>query len=308
MDPHLKSKHNKSNSYHPEWIKRIVQATSHPFFNPCTHSEPCSEETCSCIQDRFFCTKACIWGASSRNFFRGCNCSSKCTNKSCPCFASNRECDPDLCKRCGACSDPPNQPATTQKCRNDNVGMRRHVHLLLGKSRVKDAGWGLFTKHALKKGDYVHEYLGELITHNEAERRGKIYDDRNQTYIFDMSTDYAVDALKVGNKTRFINHKDNPNIEPQMKVVNGDYRIGFFASRDIKEQEEVSTAWQLLSSVTPNLKSSSQLCSCFSTMVTNFSKRRVDSTHQMLPSSAKNDVPSIIIPSRPFERTRQASR
>lgn len=92
--------------------------------------------------------------------------------------------------------------------------MRRHVHLLLGKSRV--AGWGLYNKHALKKGDYIHEYIGELIPHNEAERRGEIYDHRNQTYIFDMSTDYAVDALKKGNKTRYINHSDDPNLEPQV--------------------------------------------------------------------------------------------
>jgi hypothetical protein len=33
--------------------------------------------------------------------------------------------------------------------------MRRHTHLLLAKSEV--AGWGLFTKNGLKKGDYVHE-------------------------------------------------------------------------------------------------------------------------------------------------------
>ena len=115
--------------------------------------------------------------------------------------------------------------------------MRRHVHLLLGKSQV--AGWGCFTKHELKKGDYVHEYLGELIDQNEAERRGEKYDKNNQTYIFDMSTDYAVDALRKGNKTRFINHSDSPNIGPKMKVVNGDYRIGFFALKDIPAQTEV---------------------------------------------------------------------
>lgn len=236
VNPRLK--HSKSGCYHAEWVKRIHEVTSWPFFDPCTHSEPCSEETCSCIQNRFFCTKACIYGASSKNFFRGCNCNSKCTTKSCPCFASNRECDPDLCKKCGACTDPPNKPAIAgQNCRNDNLGMRRHVHLLLGKSRV--AGWGLFTKNALEKGEYVHEYLGELVSQNEAERRGKIYDERNQTYIFDMSTDFAVDALRKGNKTRFINHSDTPNIGPLMKVVNGDYRIGFFALKNIPAQTEL---------------------------------------------------------------------
>jgi hypothetical protein len=151
----IRGKNNKSNTYNPIWIKNIVETKSHPFFFPCHHTEPCSEKTCTCVQNGLFCTKACIWGPSSRNFFRGCNCTGKCMAAYCPCFASNRECDPDLCKRCGACTDAPNQPATTQPCRNDKIGMRRHLHLLLAKSKV--AGWGLFTKSALKKGDYIHE-------------------------------------------------------------------------------------------------------------------------------------------------------
>ena len=145
------------NAYNATWVKNIVEKESHPFFNPCKHTGICSEENCSCIKNGFFCTKQCIWGSASRNYFRGCNCTAKCNGKSCPCFASNRECDPDLCRRCGACSDPPNEPATTQPCRNDNIGMRRHAHLVMGKSTVAGAGWGLFTKYPLKKGDYVHE-------------------------------------------------------------------------------------------------------------------------------------------------------
>lgn len=148
---------SKSNTYNPSWIKRIVETKSHPFFFPCFHKGPCSEANCTCVQNGFFCTKHCNWGSLSRNYFRGCNCTGKCTAKSCPCFASNRECDPDLCNRCGACSDPPNKPARHQPCRNDNIGMRRHVHLLVGKSQVYGAGWGLYNKTALKRGDYIHE-------------------------------------------------------------------------------------------------------------------------------------------------------
>jgi len=54
--------------------------------------------------------------------------------------------------------------------------MGRHCHLLIAESSIKEAGWGLFTKHALKKGDFVHEYVGEVISQEEAERRGVIYD------------------------------------------------------------------------------------------------------------------------------------
>ena len=80
-----------------------------------------------------------------------------------------------------------------------------------------------------------------MIPHNEAERRGAVYDERNQTYLFDLSSDYAVDALRKGNKTRFINHSQTPNISPKLMVVNGDMRLGFFAKRDIPAQTEVST-------------------------------------------------------------------
>jgi SET domain-containing protein len=84
------------------------------------------------------------------------------------------------------------------------------------------------------------QYLGEVISHEEAEKRGAIYDERNQTYLFDLSTDYAVDALYKGNKTRFINHSNIPNLVTRMCVVNGDSRIGFFAKVDIEPQSEVS--------------------------------------------------------------------
>ena len=79
-----------------------------------------------------------------------------------------------------------------------------------------------------------------MISHEEAEKRGAIYDERNQTYLFDLSTDYAVDALYKGNKTRFINHSNTPNLVTRMCVVNGDSRIGFFAKVDIEPQSEVS--------------------------------------------------------------------
>ena len=85
----------------------------------------------------------------------------------------------------------------------------------------------------------ILQYLGEVIPQEEAERRGKEYDERNQTYLFDLSTDYAVDAWHKGNKTRFINHSNTPNVFPKLCVVNGDFRIGFFAKVNIPAQSEV---------------------------------------------------------------------
>eukprot|EP00934_Nitzschia_sp_Nitz4_P002524 Nitzschia sp. Nitz4//scaffold70_size99833//49162//52194//NITZ4_004596-RA/size99833-snap-gene-0.144-mRNA-1//-1//CDS//3329557138//2514//frame0 len=237
LSKHQRQKQTKANTYNPSMVKRLERATTRNFFEPCVHSGLCSTKNCSCIKNAHFCVKACIWGGSSRNFFRGCNCTQKCNTKNCPCFAANRECDPDLCKSCGACTDQPNNPATVQKCRNDNIGMRRHTHLLLGKSPLH--GWGLFNKYKLEKGDFIHEYVGETVANIEAERRGIECDAENKTYIFDLTTDYAIDALRQGNKTRYINHSDNPNIVPKYIVVNGDVRIGFFALKTIPAQSEL---------------------------------------------------------------------
>ena len=171
------------NNYHQRYLKKIQSKVIHPAFLPCDHDTPCNEETCSCIQNGFFCTKHCGWAQKSANFFRGCECKAgTCQTASCACYAAKRECDPDLCKTCGACCDPPNAPAipgTGQRCRNDNISMRRQARTLIAESSVKAAGWGLFTKHALKRGEFVIEYVGEQISQEEAERRGVIYDKMN---------------------------------------------------------------------------------------------------------------------------------
>jgi len=237
-----KRRYNESskNNFDAAWLKRVQTAEIHPSFEPCDHAEPCSEETCSCAQNAFFCTKHCLWGKDSKYFFHGCKCKKgECNLKTCPCFASGRECDPDLCNDCGACTDEPNKPATKQRCRNDNIGMRRHCHLLVAKSHVEEAGWGIYTKTALKKGDFIHEYVGELISQEEADRRGCIYDKVNRSYLFNLTSDSVIDASRKGNKTKFMNHSSNPNCFTKVVWVNGDARIGIYAKEDIEPQTEL---------------------------------------------------------------------
>ena len=233
------SEYTSMKNYNLTWLKNVQDAEIHPAFIPCDHEGPCNEETCSCVQNAFFCTKHCVWGERSRNFFRGCSCKGPCNTKSCACFAAKRECDPDLCRNCGACTDPPQQRVTTQRCTNDNLSMRRHAHLLVAESSIPDAGWGLFTKHALKRGDFVQEYVGEVISQEEAERRGRIYDKVNRSYLFNLSSDYVVDASRKGNKTKYANHSSKPNCFTKMVTVNGDSRIGLFAKCDIEAQSEL---------------------------------------------------------------------
>lgn len=237
-----KRDHFSMRNYNPSLLKRVVNASIQPSFHPCNHLGPCNEEDCTCVQNSSFCTKHCVWGKKAKNFFRGCNCKGEnaCRTMACSCFAGGRECDPDLCRSCGACCDPPGKKAVTQTCRNDNISMRRHAHLLLGESSIKDAGWGAFTKYALKKGDFVHEYVGEVISQEEAERRGRVYDKINRSYLFNLTTDSVIDAYRKANKTKFMNHSSKPNCSTKNTNVNGEIRVGFYAKEDIPAQSEVS--------------------------------------------------------------------
>jgi SET domain-containing protein len=60
------------------------------------------------------------------------------------------------------------------------------------KSRIKGAGKGLFTKRDIKKGERIVEYLGEIITEAECDRRAE----KDQFgYIFYISKRKCVDAF-----------------------------------------------------------------------------------------------------------------
>lgn len=77
----------------------------------------------------------------------------------------------------------------------------------------------------------------------EADRRGIIYDRKFLSFLFDLNSEWAIDAARLGNKSRFINHSDNDkdglNCEAKIVLVNGEHRIKFMALRDIKVGEEL---------------------------------------------------------------------
>jgi SET domain-containing protein len=63
--------------------------------------------------------------------------------------------------------------------------------------------------------------------------------ERERNYLFEYTKDYVADAVRQGNKTRFMNHSLTPNVRGAVYLVNGVKRIGFFAIRDIPAQAEV---------------------------------------------------------------------
>ena len=91
-------------------------------------------------------------------------------------------------------------------------------------------GWGCFLLESVEKHEFIMEYTGELITIDEAERRGQWCDVHGCSFIFTLNEEDCIDAMNKGNNSKFINHKkDEPNATTKIWQVNGDHRVGIFA-------------------------------------------------------------------------------
>jgi hypothetical protein len=103
-------------------------------------------------------------------------------------------------------------------------------------------GRGVYAIAPIRKGTRLIEYLGERISHAEADRRYEVKgDDDGHTFLFIASNRTVIDAGVNGNEARFINHSCNPNCE----TVIENSRVFIDAIRNIKPGEELGYDYQL---------------------------------------------------------------
>ncbi|XP_055018153.1 histone-lysine N-methyltransferase NSD3 isoform X4 [Boleophthalmus pectinirostris] len=142
------------------------------------------------------------------------------------------ECHPQVC------------PAG-ESCENQCFSKRMYAETEVFKTEV--CGWGLRTNQALRKGDFVTEYVGEVIDSEECQQRIKQAHENHVTnfYMLTLTKDRVIDAGPKGNSSRFMNHSCSPNCETQKWTVNGDVRIGLFALCDIEAGTELTFNYNL---------------------------------------------------------------
>ncbi|XP_057396047.1 histone-lysine N-methyltransferase ASH1L isoform X1 [Balaenoptera acutorostrata] len=171
------------------------------------------------------------------------------TKKGCVDDCLNRmifaECSPNTCP-CG------------EQCCNQRIQRHEWVQCL-ERFRAEEKGWGIRTKEPLKAGQFIIEYLGEVVSEQEFRNRMiEQYHNHSDHYCLNLDSGMVIDSYRMGNEARFINHSCDPNCEMQKWSVNGVYRIGLYALKDMPAGTELTYDYNFHSF---NVEKQ-QLCKC----------------------------------------------
>jgi hypothetical protein len=103
-------------------------------------------------------------------------------------------------------------------------------------------GRGVFAAKRIPKGTRVIEYLGDRISHAEADQR---YEDHNpndnHTFLFIVDKKIVIDAGVGGNAARFINHSCDGNCESVIE----DRRVFIETTRVLQKGEELGYDYEI---------------------------------------------------------------
>ncbi|XP_063703297.1 histone-lysine N-methyltransferase EHMT2 [Culicoides brevitarsis] len=178
---------------------------------------------------------------------RVCSCSDSCINENCQCgqisiqnwYNSQGQLinefnydDPAMIFECSdVCG------CNLSLCKNRVVQQGTKIPMQVFECDDPVRGFGVRTLVKIPKGTFITEYIGEILTDAEADRR------TDDSFFF-YASEHCLDAKFYGNVSRFFNHSCDANIAP-IRVYYGHQdtrfpKIAFFASRDIEPEEELT--------------------------------------------------------------------
>ncbi len=103
-------------------------------------------------------------------------------------------------------------------------------------------GSGVFAARRIPKGTRVIEYLGDRITHKEADDRYEDHDPSdNHTFLFIVDRRTVIDAGVNGNAARFINHSCDGNCTSVIEQR----RVFIESTRVIEKGEELGYDYEI---------------------------------------------------------------
>jgi len=112
--------------------------------------------------------------------------------------------------------------------------------LKVRKSRVH--GLGVFAARKIRKGTRIIEYVGDRISHEEADARYEVKDEwDNHTFLYIVDKKTVIDAGVGGNEARFINHSCDGNCETIIEAK----RLYIESRRTIQPGEELCYDYQI---------------------------------------------------------------
>lgn len=91
------------------------------------------------------------------------------------------------------------------------------------------AGLGLFAMQPMKRGDFVTEYFGPLLSNEEADENGG-------KYLFEISKKWVINGVSRKNLARYLNHSCKPNCYAE---IDGK-RVFIYTRRKIEPREELT--------------------------------------------------------------------
>lgn len=93
------------------------------------------------------------------------------------------------------------------------------------------AGFGLFAGESIKKGETIIEYVGNILTKEEADEKS------SNMYLFEVSRNKTIDGYPRWNLGRYVNHACREATNAESDVKKG--RVFIIATKGIQEGDEI---------------------------------------------------------------------
>lgn len=124
-------------------------------------------------------------------------------------------------------------------CENTQIQKKAIASVKIFKTDKK--GYGIKAKEFIQKGTYIAEYVGKVRKETDfLELMNTIYSNENHHYCMRFEKGLVIDAYRLGNIIRFVNHSCEPNCQIQKWTVNGVSRLALYAIEDIEKHDELT--------------------------------------------------------------------